>query len=414
MLAVEPVFSSSSSGSGSTSRVDHFRLTLRRPAGDVPQQAFFIEVVEAKRVVVATGSTSCPRLPEWMEEIRTFAANAAADSEAYPAHSLRHAWELPQDLAPPTPQHAGGQRPLHPQERVLVVGGGLTAVQLAVLAAAKGGGRGGVCLAARRPLRVQQFDFGAAWMDRRERPRLLRGFLAAGFEERLDTLQRARGVSSVPPEAHAVLWGMEDAGMLEVQEWTEVAAASPPMWDAAAGSWRVVLERYDPIAHRTVRTERRFERVWCATGSDIRLEHHRLLGSFFERCPIPTRGGLPCLTPHLAWAEHCELYVLGAPASLILGPDGANLMGARTGAARAGHAIGAALVAPPVATIEEEMVARAKQEIAALEFRYDSKRQYVKGAALGMGSDDERKPAGRARRGSGRVVLSKRACGCGC
>ena len=411
MVTVEPVYASGSSSSGgSTTRVDHFRLTLRRASSNDPQQAV-VEVVEAKRVVVATGSTSCPRLPDWMEELRATAVGASA---AHPPHSLRHAWELPQDLAPPTlgPQQ-GGQCLLHPQERVLVVGGGLTAVQLAVLAAATGGR--GVCLAARRPLRVQQFDFGAAWMDRRERPRLLRGFLAAGFEERLGTLQRARGVSSVPPEAHAVLREMEEAGWLEVQEWTEVAAASPPVWDAAARSWRIVLERYDAIAQRNVRTERRFERIWCATGSDIRLEHHPLLGPFWERCPAPTCGGLPCLTPHLAWAEHCELYVLGAPASLVLGPDGANLMGARTGAARAAHIIGAALAG------EEELVARAKQEIAALEFRYDSKRQYVKGPALGnasteaaaVGSDDRRKSTGRTRRG-GRVALSKRGCGCGC
>jgi hypothetical protein len=405
-VAVEPVFASPPSDGG---RVRHFRLTLRRGStSSGSSSGKEIEIIEAKRVVVATGSTSCPRLPEWMEELRS------TTPQQHPPHSLRHAWELPDDLSSSSSSTKAAEHPLRPHQRILVVGGGLTAVQLAVLAA--GNGCREVCLAARRPLRVQQFDFGAEWMDRRERPGLLRAFLATDFESRLGMLQQARGVSTVPPEAHSVLREMEDAGRLEVLEWTEVAAASPPAWDARAGCWRVVLEHYDPIAQRTVRTQRHFERLWCATGSDIRLEHHPLLGPFAARCPVRTCGGLPCLTPHLAWAEDCELYVLGAPAALVLGPDGANLMGARTGAARAAHVIGTALAAAAEnwrgEEEQEQLVGQAKLEIAALQFRYDTKRQYVKGAGLGESSSEapssmqqQRWP--RARGKGGR-------CGCGC
>lgn len=405
VVAIEPVFASAVANA--QRRVRHFRLTVQWSSSG-PGGQTVTEVIEAKRVVVATGSTSCPRLPEWMQELRIARFFSQEEPSLHPPHSLRHAWELPNDLII---AGDGCGRPLHSQERILVVGGGLTAVQLATLAAERGCRE--VCLALRRPLRVQQFDFGAAWMDRRERPRLLRTFLASDFAARLRMLQEARGVSSVPPEAHAVLREMEEAGRLEVQESTEVSPVSPPVWDARAGCWRVVLETYNATAQRTARTERRFERIWCATGSDIRLDHHPLLGPLWERCPIRAAGGLPCLTPHLAWSEDCELYVLGAPASLCLGPDGGNLMGARTGAVRAGYVLGAALAG-------EGMVAQAKQEIAALQFRYDSKRQYVKGAGLGSGLVVAMAAEGAgadgifARRRRRAMPRKERGCGCGC
>lgn len=56
-----------------------------------------------------------------------------SESCAHLPHSLRHAWDLPQDVHP-----LRGTAPLRPNERVLVVGGGLTSAQLALLAATRG------------------------------------------------------------------------------------------------------------------------------------------------------------------------------------------------------------------------------------------------------------------------------------
>ena len=79
------------------------------------------------------------------------------------------------------------------------------------------------------------------------------------------------------------------------------------------------------------------------------------------------------------YTQHCELYVLGAPAALVLGPDSGNLMGARTGAARAAHVLQELVVERGAGQATE----RAKREVAALRFRYDRRWQCVKSPGLG-------------------------------
>jgi hypothetical protein len=54
-------------------------------------------------------------------------------AEPFPAHALRHAWDLPRDLHP-----VNGTAQVRAAERVCVVGGGLTSAQLALLAADEG------------------------------------------------------------------------------------------------------------------------------------------------------------------------------------------------------------------------------------------------------------------------------------
>eukprot|EP00952_Eustigmatos_sp_NYUAD-ZCMA_P013469 53412-Eustigmatos_ZCMA.PRE.1 len=151
-------------------------------------------------------------------------------------------------------------------------------------------GIAGVTLACRGPLRVQQFDVGAAWMDRKQRPALVRRFMHADMEGRARMLKEARGTASIPPEALQVL----GHPCISVEENTSVA--EPPEWDASAGVWRLVL-----VNEVTgMRAARAFNRVWCATGSRTDVHSHPILGPFCEHCPIGCHGGLPCLTPWLA------------------------------------------------------------------------------------------------------------------
>lgn len=354
-----------------------------------------------RSVVVATGSTSCPRLPEWWPS----GPSAPDGPSNYPPHALRHAWELPQDLCP----SSSSPSPLRPHERILVVGGGLTAVQLALLAVDQG--QAHACLASRRELEEKQFDFADAWMDRKHRPSLLRAFLQADHdEERLALIQAARGLSSVPPEALEMLRALEDR--IDIRECTEVTSYPPPRWDAQARMWRAVLECHNGTSaamkgRATIREEQFFDRIWCATGSDVRLEKHPLLGTLLDQRPIKTCNGFPCLTPDLAWDRGCEVYVLGAPAALCLGPDAFNLLGARTGAARAGHVLQERLKGGSESAVEAR-VKQVKEEVAALGFKYDRKREGVRSA--GLGPQDEMQQMRKRRGVCARKGKPQRGC----
>ncbi len=347
---------------------------------------------ECRSVVVATGSTSCPRLPEWWPS----GPDAMDCPFDHPPHALRHAWELPQDLCLSSPAPA----PLKSHERILIVGGGLTAVQLAVLAVDQG--QAHATLASRRPLVVKQFDFADAWMDRKHRPSLLRTFLEAENDtDRVALIQAARGLSSIPPEALDMLRARE--GRIDLREATEVTSFPPPRWDSHVKMWRVVLECHNGKSavmkgRITTREEHFFDRIWCATGSDVCLETHPLLGRFTDLRPIETSNGFPCLTPDLAWDQDCELYVLGAPAALRLGPDAFNLLGARTGAARVAHVLHERLQEGDDTAIKNN-IRQAKQEVAALGFKYDRKREGVRSAGLARQEETGVGTQKRTRRG---------------
>lgn len=325
---------------------------------------------------MATGATSCPRLPEWWSSC--LASHVCLQN--FPPYALRHAWDLPQDLCASSPCFS----PLRAKERVLIVGGGLTAAQLAVLVADQGHTH--ACLVSRRSLEVKQFDFSDAWMDRKQRPGLLRAFLhAKSHEERLALIQAARGLSSIPPEAIEMLQARRDR--IDARECTEVASFPPPRWDTRVKMWRVILECHEPARKKTpgkgaIREEHFFDRIWCATGSDARLDQHPLLGGMQDHRPIQTCDGFPCLTPYLAWDPDCDLYVLGAPAALVLGPDAFNLMGARTGAARVAHVLSEILNEKRDEDSSEGLL-QAKQNVADLQFNYDRKREGVRGGGLG-------------------------------
>jgi len=108
-------------------------------------------------------------------------------------------------------------------------------------------------------------------------------------------------------------------------------------------------------------TEEVFTRIWCATGSEVHLDAHPLLSHIQDQCPTPVEGGLPCITDWLSWREDVELYVLGAYAGLVLGPDAQNLMGARSGSRRAAHVLRHLVVGDEVGGSEGELRASSQK-----------------------------------------------------
>ena len=129
--------------------------------------------------------------------------------------------------------------------RVLVVGGGLTAVQ-AALAALKGGSR--VVLRSRRPLRTRAYDIAKDWLDVRHMNRLRFEFLSTHPEERALFARQAVQGGSVPESYMRELYHIADTtDWLEIQtdEDVERCDVSPP--DQHRGSVRVNGEEFDHV-----------------------------------------------------------------------------------------------------------------------------------------------------------------------
>ena len=72
-------------------------------------------------------------------------------------------------------------------------------------------------------------------------------------------------------------------------------------------------------------------RVILGTGSELDCVGLEMMRGVVERFALPTVGGLPVLSDALQWGDE-RFAVVGALASLQVGPDAGNLMGARRAA----------------------------------------------------------------------------------
>lgn len=197
---------------------------------------------------------------------------------------------------------------------VAIVGGGISAAQLACSLAASGTA---VTLVARHPPRVHRFDSDPEWLG----PRAMSGFLRCrdvGQRRRLIADARHRG--SMPPEISADLRRETRNGRVRWVE-AEVTGAD---------------SRVDGVTLRLNRTPGFIDahRVVLATG----FETHRPGGTLLDD-ETTDRLGLPCaecgypiVSPRLEWAK--GLFVSGPLAELELGPTARNIAGARAAGER--------------------------------------------------------------------------------
>ncbi len=242
----------------------------------------------AKRVVLAT-NTRVPRIPRWVRHLATQA----------PPGRILHTEEL--DLR--------GVR--LDGEHIMVVGGGLTAGQIALIALTRGAT---VTLVSRSRLRTGVFDVQGGWLT----PAHLRGFYAEpSAHRRVELIEAARQGSMTP----AVLFTLErETGNGTVQVWEdcEVRSAS---WNGSC--WQVTVD------HRTEEVHR----IWLATGTTPRLDTESLLSQVVAAQPTEVADGLPVLDSACRWPG-TEIHLMGGSAALQLGPAARNLAGARMAAER--------------------------------------------------------------------------------
>ena len=212
------------------------------------------------------------------------------------------------------------------RDTVLVVGGGLSAAQAALLAVRRGAGR--VVLCSRRPIRTQQYDLPLDWMNPRSvargasRARLFE-FHGTSYDERAAWLRRARGGgATVPAEYVRQLAAAARDGRLQLVTDVVETVSRAPRGDGGEALRVTFAGGAEALTAA---------RVILGTGSELDCAGLEMMRGVVERFALPTVGGLPVLSDALQWGDE-RFAVVGALASLQVGPDAGNLMGARRAA----------------------------------------------------------------------------------
>ncbi|WP_044987788.1 FAD/NAD(P)-binding protein [Sorangium cellulosum] len=245
-----------------------------------------------RRLVLAVGLAEQLCIPRWAQAL---AAHAEARVHHIFAPSFRR-----EDLAGAS--------------SVAIVGGGISAAQLACALAAAGTE---VTVVARHEARVHRFDSDPEWLG----PRAMTGFTRTrDLAERRRQIAAARHRGSMPPEIASALRREARTGRVR---WVE---AEPLALDAKGD--RVILQ-LDRPPHAV-----QADRVVLATGFDS----HRPGGSLVDDAALDRLGlrcaacGYPVVSAHLEWGP--GLFVSGPLAELELGPTARNIAGARAAAER--------------------------------------------------------------------------------
>ncbi|RDZ33975.1 MULTISPECIES: FAD/NAD(P)-binding protein [unclassified Haloferax] len=252
--------------------------------------------LDARRVVLAVGLGGQPTVPSW----------AASLSDAA---RLAHVWD--DDFDPAAAATFDG--------RTFVVGGGITAAQLACHLSK----RTDVTLLSRRGLEVELTEADPQWINWRHIEQEIHS-LPPGSAARYDRIRAARHDATIPPYVARRLADARDCGDLDVR--------CGEIDHAHAADGRLQLRFDDGTTATDVQ-------VVLATGYDPAPEHP-LVGTLAESLSLE-RGanGFPVLNDRtLAWRRtdgaDSALYVSGALAEMSVGPFARNVVGGRRAAER--------------------------------------------------------------------------------
>ena len=240
--------------------------------------------IEAVRVVLAIGASGQPAWPDW-----------APKGE----RRVQHIFDP-------------GLVWLRPEENCLVVGGGITAVQVALRLVREGRK---VHLLTRHPLRVHAFDSDPGWLGPKLMPKFQR---EQDLGMRRSIIQQARHRGSVPPELSREVKRKAARGQLEL--W-EIAVED---LDLQENQVRLVLSDGRSL---------RGDHLLLATGFDGRRPGGALVDDLVGDAGLPCAAcGYPEIDSWLRWHPH--IHVMGPLAELELGPVSRNIAGARRAADR--------------------------------------------------------------------------------
>ena len=209
-------------------------------------------------------------------------------------------------------------------DHTVVVGGGITAVQLACTLSQDAS----VTMVSRHPLEWEVSEADPPWLNWNHVEREIHRYPRAS-KARLDAVRDARNSATVPPTRYDTLEERIDVGRLRIVE--------GDVTDATARGGGVALGLEDGEVIET-------DRVVCATGFEP-VHRHPFVESLAADLDL-ARGyrGLPVLRDAtLAWetvdGEALPLYVSGTLALATVGPYAPNIPGAKRAADRITSAI---------------------------------------------------------------------------
>ena len=193
-------------------------------------------------------------------------------------------------------------------ERVAVVGGGISAAQVALRLL---GERDKVHLISRHEFREHQFDSSPGWLG----PKLMSGFEKVhDFNRRREIIQKARHRGSLPPDLKRSLKRAIRKNDIS-HHLSEVESVNE-----SAGEVELMLSKGESL---------RVDRVLLATGYSSARPGGRLVDELVRRAELPCADcAFPLVNSNLQW-KHPSLFVTGALAELELGPAARNIAGAR-------------------------------------------------------------------------------------
>lgn len=242
--------------------------------------------LRADHVVIASNPAT-PRIPSW--------ATAAHPTRATPCGVVRHADTV--DMSQ-----------VLPEQRIVVVGGGLTAAQLA-LGAARAGAQ--VTLLPPGPLRSSVTDIDPTWLG----PHQLRPYFAEPDWERRSQIYHQARRGTIPPSWIEEIHHAADTATLDLHESATITAVHLDGPTATAETTSGPIDA---------------DQIWLATGWDHNCRHDPLISSLR---PALTTTGLPIIDTALR-IPGSAVHLMGAAAALQIGAAAPNLAGARIASER--------------------------------------------------------------------------------
>ena len=311
------------------SSTNNFRLTV-----DVTKKSKSKKkeiMIRTKAVILCLGSIGTPIIPRSLQAIQLTQSSSSSPSSSQLPFMCQ--WHQLQEYK----QHL--QQPQ--RKKILVVGGGLTAIQTAQYIL-KHKNNTVVYLCSRRRLQVKAFDVHDTWFDRRHSNRHISEFFHGTDEERLQILKEARNGGSVPPMYMQAIQSYIKSGRLilltgevlynnnnniDAEASTTDSSSSS---DATSGATSASIKRIPVMITRirepsnndninndndndnSVLMTDAFDGIVLACGLQPDCTINPLIKSMQRRWPVPMIGGFPSVSEDLLWkSSRPNLCVVG-------------------------------------------------------------------------------------------------------
>lgn len=254
--------------------------------------------IEARKILLAWGVTESCQIPDWCRELK----KAGVD--------IKHVFDSEQENFEQV------------AKRIAILGGGISAMQLALKYSKALDQTKSVHVISRHPMKMSQFDSDKCWMG----PRCLREFNKVSCpSKRREIIKTARRRGSVPQDVSLAFKNemMKHNDQLRFLR-ADVISASPKNENKNL----ISLE----LSDGTNSQFNEYDLIICATGFDSCCPNKELIEKLSQSFGLPLANcGYPLLSKDLSWGDE-NIFAIGSLAELRMGPTSRNIIGARQAA----------------------------------------------------------------------------------